>query len=366
MVSTTEMHRSSRSPDDLARRLEAWLARRVPGARIASLNATAANGMSSETVLVDVDHDGGAERLAVRLAPDAGDCPVFPVYDLAAQFETIRLVAELTDVPVPNVRWLEPDPGAVGTPFFVMDRVDGEVPPDVMPYSFGDSWVFAATPDEQERLQRSTLEVLASLHGIDGAAERFAFLERSEPGDSHLRRHVAHTRAWYEFATVDLAARSPLVEQLFARLERTWPATESSATLSWGDARIGNVMYRDFAPVAVLDWEMAGIGPRELDVAWLLYAHRIFDDLAHAYGFPGMPQLFRVDDVAREYESLTGHAVRDLEWFGTYAALNYGIVFLRTGCRAVRFGERDLPADIDDLIINREPLERMLDGTYWS
>jgi aminoglycoside phosphotransferase (APT) family kinase protein len=366
MVEATEIHRSSRSPDDLARRLETWLAHRLRGARIASLDATAANGMSSETVLVRVDHDGGAERFAVRLAPDAADCPVFPVYDLASQFDTIRLVAELTEVPVPNVRWLETDAEPVGTPFFVMDRVDGDVPPDVMPYSFGDSWVFDAAPDEQARLQRTTLEVLAALHGIDRAAERFAFLERREPGDTHLRRHVAHTRAWYEFATIDLGARSPLVERLFDRLERTWPAVESPSVLSWGDARIGNVMYRDFAPVAVLDWEMAGIGPCELDVAWLVYAHRIFDDLAQAYGFPGMPHLFRVDDVATAYESLAGHAVRDLEWFLTYSALNYGIVFLRTGCRAVRFGERDLPADVDDLIINREPLERMLEGTYWS
>ena len=41
--------------------------------------------------------------------------------------------------------------------------------------------------------------------------------------------------------------------------------------LSWGDSRIGNVLYEDFRPVAVLDWEMATVGPRALDVSWIIF-----------------------------------------------------------------------------------------------
>jgi aminoglycoside phosphotransferase (APT) family kinase protein len=126
------------------------------------------------------------------------------------------------------------------------------------------------------------------------------------------------------------------------------------------------VMYRDFAPVAVLDWEMAALSPRELDVAWLIYGHRIFEDIAGSMDLPGMPEFLRPDDVAGTYESLTGHTPRDLEFFGTYAAIQYGIVFLRTGHRQVHFGEADEPDDVDDMVMNREPLERMLAGTYWN
>jgi aminoglycoside phosphotransferase (APT) family kinase protein len=118
--------------------------------------------------------------------------------------------------------------------------------------------------------------------------------------------------------------------------------------------------------VAVLDWEMAALGPRELDVAWLIYGHRIFEDIAGSMDLPGMPDFLRPDDVAGTYESLTGHTPRDLEFYGTYAALQYGIVFLRTGHRQVHFGEVDEPDDIDDLVMNREPLERMLAGSYWN
>ena len=54
-------------------------------------------------------------------------------------------------MPIPAVRFVEEGPTALGSPFFVMDRVDGRVPPDVMPYTL-DSWVTSATPEERRVL----------------------------------------------------------------------------------------------------------------------------------------------------------------------------------------------------------------------
>jgi aminoglycoside phosphotransferase (APT) family kinase protein len=264
------------------------------------------------------------------------------------------------------VWWSEPDPGPLGAPFFVMGRVDGQVPPDVMPYNFGDSWLFGAGHADRRRLQDATVAVLAELHAIDRPEERFDFLTHDAPGDTPLRRRVGHTRAWYDFAAAGLGRRSPLIERCFAWLEAHWPTEEGTTVTCWGDSRIGNVMYRDFAPVAVLDWEMAALGPCELDVAWLIYGHRIFEDIAGSMGLPGMPDFLKPDDVAGTYETLTGHTPRELGFYGTYAALQYGIVFLRTGHRQVHFGEVEQPDDVDDLLMNREPLERMLTGSYWN
>jgi aminoglycoside phosphotransferase (APT) family kinase protein len=372
----TELHRSSRDRDVMRARFGAWLARRLPAGaapEITALDGTSANGMSSETLLIDATwaEDGGARaphHLVARLAPDPADVPVFPRYDLPAQFDTIRLVAELTDVPVPPVLWSEPDPEPLGCPFFVMRRVEGRVPPDIMPYNFGDSWLYDASPADRRHLQDATVGVLARLHAIDRAAERFAFLSPEAPGPlapSALGRRLASTRGWYEFAAGD-GFRSPLIERAFAWLDDHWPAHEGPPVLCWGDSRIGNVMYDGFDPVAVLDWEMATVGPRELDVAWLIYGHRIFEDIAASMDLGGMPDFLRADDVAATYESVTGHAPRDLDWYGTYAAVQYAIVFLRTGARSVHFGEMEMPPAVDDLIINREPLDRMLAGTYWS
>ncbi len=291
--------------------------------------------------------------------------PCSPATTCQRQFAAIRLVGELTDVPVPAVWWSEPDAAALGAPFFVMSRVDGRVPPDVMPYNFGDSWLYDAEPADQRHLQDAAVDVLARLHTVDRPAERFSFLIPDVAGATPLRRRVALTRAWYEFAAADGFA-SPLVERGFAWLEEHWPQHEGDTVLSWGDSRIGNMMFGGFDPVAVLDWEMAGVGPRELDVSWLVYGHRIFEDIAGQMGLGGMPDFMRVEDVATTYEALTGYAPRDLTWYATYAALQYAIVFLRTGARSVHFGEITHPTTVDDLIMNRDALERMLAGTYWS
>jgi aminoglycoside phosphotransferase (APT) family kinase protein len=363
---TKEVVRSSRQPEELRRRLEAWLGSQVnSSATITDLHATSANGMSSETILFDAKWTDRSESLVARIAPDARDVPVFPSYDMERQAKAIRLVGELSSVPVPKVWWSEADAGVLDVPFFVMERVEGEVPPDVMPYTFGDNWLFDADPAQQRKLQDTSVGILAALHGIEGPTERFGFLEFDDSGDTYLRRHVAHTRAWYEYCAAD-GERSPLIERGFAWIDEHWPKTESDAVVIWGDSRIGNVMYRDFEPVAVLDWEMAALGPRELDVAWMTFAHRAFEDLAAFFEMPGMPHFMRHEDVAATYESLTGYAPRDLEFYMTYCALQWGIVFLRTGQRAIHFGEEKRPDDIDDLLRNREPLEKMLAGSYWK
>ena len=364
----TPMQRSSRDPEVLRDRLERWLAATIgpeSAPVVTELVGTDANGMSSDTVLFRArwtdDNGQHDERLVARIAPDAADVPVFPSYDMQAQFDTIRLVHTLTDVPVPEPRWCEPAGSALGAPFFVMGRVDGVVPPDVLPYTFGTNWLFDASVEQQRRLQDSTVEAIAALHSIDDAPQRFPFLQRPELGATHLRRHVAHTRAWYDMVRSD-GGVSPLVDAGFAWLDAHWPDDADDAVLAWGDARIGNVIYDDFAPVALLDWEMAGLGPRELDVAWLICGHLVFQDLATALGLPGLPDFLQRADVCATYEKLTGYAPRDLDFYLLYAAVQWGVVFLRTGQRQTHFGEREKPADPEDYIYCRDLLQRLIDS----
>ncbi|HTR71564.1 MAG TPA: phosphotransferase family protein [Mycobacteriales bacterium] len=367
MTEPIRMQRSSRDPAETQQRLERWLAD-VLGAgsqpRIRDLAGTDANGMSSDTVLFSASwqEDGKQhdERLVARLAPTEADVPVFETYNLAAQYDAIRQVADLTQVPVPRVWWCETSPQPLGTPFFVMSRVDGIVPPDVMPYTFGDNWLYDASPEEQRKLQESTIEQIAALHRIDNPTQRFPFLERTAPGDSHLRRHVAHTKAWYDMVARE-GAPSALVENTFAWLEDHWPAHESAPVFSWGDSRIGNVLYQDFEPVALLDWEMAGLGPAELDIAWIIYAHRVFEDIAAVFELRGMPGFMTAADVASQYEKLTGYAIRNLRFYMVYCALQWAVVFLRTGARAVHFGEQEMPADTTEFIRNSMHFEALLD-----
>ncbi|MFI1033405.1 phosphotransferase family protein [Streptomyces sp. NPDC020951] len=355
---------TTRDPEELARRLTAWLATRLPGAKAVGVTVPAANGMSSDTLLFDVEHPRPPVRAcALRLAADPAAYTVFPVYDMVRQYRTMRVVAECTDVPVPRVLWLEEDPGPLGAPFFVMERVEGRVPPDVMPYTYEGNWLHAASDTERERLEAATIGLLARLHD-QVPLEKAEFLALPGEGDA-LRRHAAAQRAYYDWV-VDGLARSPLIEDAFDRLAELWPHDPGTPVLNWGDARIGNVIHDGFEPVAVLDWEMAALAPREVDLGWTLYLHRFFQDLTVASGGRGLPDFLRRERVEERYARLTGHTPRDMDFYTLYAALRQAIVMLRVAYRQVYFGEVAVPADPDTLILHHGSLRAMVQGSYWG
>jgi aminoglycoside phosphotransferase (APT) family kinase protein len=363
------LQRSSRDVTTLPTVLAQWLSTVLPGAVTPDVTVESgidSNGMSSETIVLTGrwHHDGAdvEQKWVARVAPTQADVPVFSSYRLDHQFEVMRLAGELTDVPVPTVRWLEDTGSVLGTPFFLMDHVDGIVPPDVMPYTFGGNWFFDAAPEQQRALQDATVAVIAQLHSIPDATNTFDFLAQADPpGDTALRRHFVWLKEWYDFAVPDIG-NSPLVERALAWLEDNFPDEVAAAepVLVWGDSRIGNVLYRDFAPVAVLDWEMACIGPRELDAAWMIFAHMVFQELCGLAGLPGLPEVMREDDVRSTYRSLTGIELGDLQWFYTYSAVVWACVFMRTGARRVRFGEIEKPDDVESLFYHASLLKRLI------
>ncbi|MCW2765841.1 MAG: aminoglycoside phosphotransferase [Nocardioides sp.] len=364
-----KLQRSSRDATTLPTRLADWLATLLPaGANPTVVMHTGidANGMSSETLILDATWtENGAQqvgRYVARVAPAVEDVPVFPEYALQEQFDAIRLVGELTDVPVPQVRWMEPTGAVLGTPFFLMDRVEGVVPRDVLPYNFGDNWLHDAAQEDQRRLQDGTVAAIARLHAIPDAPSTFAFLDPHQPGDTPLARNLARTRAWYDFAVADIG-RSPMVERALAWLEAHLPESGSDAgetVLCWGDSRIGNVLFQDFEPVAVLDWEMAAIGPRELDVSWIVFAHQVFESITGLLEMPGMPHFMREEDVKATYERVSGVALGDLHWFHLYNAVQWSVVFMRTGSRSIHFGEIERPDDIESLMHHKPLFEKLL------
>jgi aminoglycoside phosphotransferase (APT) family kinase protein len=299
----------------------------------------------------------------LRLAADPSAYTIFPDYDMPRQYRTMRLAAERTGLPVPRVLWLEEDPGPLGAPFFVMERVEGRVPPDVMPYTYEGNWLHSATDAERARLQDATVGLIARLHdGVPASEAEFL----AAPGQgSALRRHVGAQRAYYTWV-VDGLPTSPLIESAFDRLAELWPADEGEPVLNWGDARIGNIIYDGFEPAAVLDWEMAALAPREVDLGWTVYLHRFFQDLTESFGQAGLPGFLCRADIERRYAQLTGHTPRDMDFHTLYAALRHAIVMLRVAYRQAYFGEVAVPDDPDTLILHHASLRAMVQGSYWS
>ncbi|MDH4170186.1 MAG: phosphotransferase family protein [Acidimicrobiia bacterium] len=364
--------RSSRDRGELRARLTSWLTGRLgrtSDVEIGEVSSPEGSGMSSETLLFDAtwtdDTGRHSQALVARVEPDSADVPVFPTYDLELQFRVMELVGATSTVPVPATRWYEPDPTALGAPFFVMDRVSGRVPSDIPPYLM-EGWLLAATPSEQRALQDASVGLLAGLHGIDTTAHDTDFLLTSARGDTALVRHMNNQRAYYDWSRG--TRRHPIIETAFDWLDANWPDEEGPDVISWGDSRIGNVMYAadGFEPVAVFDWEMAALAPQEMDIGWMIFMHTFFQEIAHALEIPGMPDFMRRDDVVATYEAQCGRPVRNLEWFEAYAALRHGMIMTRVTERSVHFGEAEWPDDIDDVIPHKHVLQAMVAGTWWD
>lgn len=362
------LQRSSRDPATLPAMLSRWLASVLPAGSEPSVSVDSsvdANGMSSETIVFTAgwrqDGHDVSKRFVARVAPAPHDVPVFPQYRLGNQFQVLQLVARHSTVPVPAVHWYEPDPAALGTPFFVMDHIDGRIPSDVMPYTLGGNWLYDATPQQQRELQDATVEVIAGVHSIDEPTTVFAFLADEAAGEDVLADHFRRTKAWYDFAVADLG-RSQLVDRCVDWLEKHWEQSVSTSdpVLLWGDARIGNVLYRGFRPVAVLDWEMTCLGPRQLDIAWLIFSHLFFEEIAALAGMPGMPHFLKEDDVRATYQALTGVDLADLRWFCVYAGVLWSCALMRVGARRIHFGEMEKPDVVEALFYHAPILEKLI------
>jgi len=369
--SPTNLQSSRRDPERLAATLEGWLREQLPGTdpAITAVAKPDGNGMSSDTILFDARwHDDGElveQAFVARIEPEADDVPVFPSYDLGLQHRVMALVAEHTPAPVPAPVWIEDDPAVLGAPFFVMERFGGRVPPDVLPYTFpDDNFVVTATPEQRDRMCRSAARVLAEVHRITPDRFDLDFLLPDVEGDTPLERHLAHWEDYKDWATE--GRPSDLLDECFDWLWDHLPTDLAEPCLSWGDARIGNLLFEDFEVTGVLDWEMASVAPPEVDLGWMTYLHRFFQDLAVDLGSPGLPDFLRPADVTAAYHEHSACRLGDLRWPMAYAAFRHGVIMRRIGDRRVAFGEITAPEDPDEGILHRATIRRMLDGTYWG
>ena len=327
-------------PPSLQGKLQRWLEAQLPDAEhveVSGLDAPKATGHSSETVLFDASWDEAGEHheesLVLRTAPSGHT--VFPTYDLGQQYEVMRRVAASTpEVPLPPLRWYEPDTSHIGGEFIVMGRVDGLVPPDRLPYTM-EGWLLeTSTPEEQRTLQDSAIDTLAAIHRIDWQAAGFGpLLDRPGLGATGLDQELRFYEDFLEWGRGDHPHERFYEVARWLRAHQ--PDPEPAPVLNWGDARIGNIIFRDHRPVAVLDWEMASIGPPQVDLAWFCLFERFF---SQELGMPNLPGFAPMDEVVARHEKATGIEAGDLGWYTVWGAYRYALVMMRI-CQADAIAE---------------------------
>ena len=151
-----------------------WLRDKVGDVDVSQLVIPDGTGYSNETLLFDA----GDASYVLRVKPTGYQ--LFLETDFERQFEMMKLVSETTTVPMPQMLWFEPDAQWLGAPFFVMSKVDGQIPSDNPCYNTG-GFVFDASVDERRRLWRTAMDALTGLHQ-QVPADRIAFLDKPERG----------------------------------------------------------------------------------------------------------------------------------------------------------------------------------------
>ena len=212
----------SRPPEFDPARLEAFLRARVDGADGAYFHLERiSGGQSNPTYFATV----GNRRLVMRKKP-AG-ATLRSAHAIDREYRVLKALAE-TDVPAPRVVIYCDDDGIVGTPFYVMDRLDGRI--------FADAALPDVLPADREAMYFAMAETLAKIHDIDPVAVGLS--DYGAVGNYFARQICRWTKQYQEARWRDL----PDVERLIEWLPGHVPP-EDETRISHGDFRIGNLCF---------------------------------------------------------------------------------------------------------------------------
>jgi aminoglycoside phosphotransferase (APT) family kinase protein len=242
-----------------------YLESKMPRARNLALSdfVHSAGGWSHEIYVFFAtwNEDGRAMRQGFCLRKDPGSGLLRELSSLREQFRVIKAL-EATSAPTPKAYWYEEDPSILGGPFFVMEKVDGEVP---NPWSRAGKQ-FYADAAKRGKLPRSFVEALASLHNLDWRGAGLDFIGVPGDGKDFALREIAK---WESLIDQSIRKPEPVLTELLMWLKANAPETRRLAFVH-GAYRTGNLIIKDDAIAAIIDWELQVIGDPMYDVAYVL------------------------------------------------------------------------------------------------
>lgn len=302
-------------------RLQSFLHAHLPGLRGAMRVQAIGGGQSNPTFFVDFDN----RSLVLRKKPAGEVLPSAHAVD--REYRVVQALAG-SPLPVPPVVLYHAAPDVVGTPFYLMERVEGRV--------FEDNQLPSLSRQERGAVYSTMCEVLAALHGIDWRA---AGLEGFGREGQFFQRQL---KRWQQQWNLSRTRDNPFIEELFARLAAMVPHEEET-TLTHGDFKLNNLLFHPTEPrvVAVLDWELSTLGHPLADLAFNTVPYRTLPteygglrglDLA-SLGIPGQGEYLA------HYYRLSGRTdparqAQPFHW--GFALLRFAVIFEGIAARAQR------------------------------
>jgi len=244
-------------------------------------------------------------KFVLRLAPEG--VRIAGPADVVLQAKRMESLAD-TEVPVPPILWYGDEPEFFGRPYFVA--------------AFVDSFKLADRPDlhadEIKRLARLGVSTLAALHRVDWQKRRTAWGDPTPVSEEMRRLDHLLDRPTVDPRDVGRAPR--LRDKLRSNIPETRPGCVH------GDFHWGNLLYNDRGVAAVIDWEMALLGPVLLDLGWLC----LFADPGEGVNLGRMIEIspLSYDEIVSTYTESGKFAVsnKEVNWFKALAYYRIGVL----------------------------------------
>lgn len=326
-------------------KLSQWLGQAFPDAReivIENLQVPS-GGFSNETWLLDLVWTRNGVRelkpLVVRLQPRGPG--TFPEYDLSLQYRCMSQLAG-TDVPVPALLCYCGENSPFEVPFYLMERIDGVAPLENPPYHM-EGWLKEMSPAQQGEVWQQCVDTVAAVNRVDWRERGFAFLDRPERGATPLAQMLHYYRNYLGWVEGRRQTTYPVLRKALAWVEAHQPQDEPVA-LCWGDAKVGNMMFRGTRCVAALDWEMPYLGNPVSDLSWLLMLDTA---LSTAIGIPRLPGFWERQATVERWCQQTGFSAERLPYYEFLSAFKFAAIMASITTNLVTHGVMPKETDMD-------------------
>ena len=293
--------------DELARRLGPFCAAKYETSDIEVFDVNHMPGHAGFAYGFSVRTSDEIESWFIRLPPpNVNWCGTA---DVLRQVEVLKAL-DGTDVPHCSVRWSGNDLEWFGRPYFVVPHLDG----DVMRLGPGE-WAEKLSAKQALELGREVMSALAKIHKIDPVET--PYLGDAVPFVDDVERW---DRFYERAADPELLAGVPHCRE---RLLETLPQ-EAPVGIFHGDFQTSNLFCSaDGKLMAVIDWELTGIGATLNDVGWIC---TFSDRKAWGGDGAGRPVFLEPDVLMELYVEAYGDPLPDLNWFRALAAYKFAII----------------------------------------